>query len=97
MTNISRKEQINMKNYNKIIIICLAVLIVLQGAGLMVNYQEKKMLTEKLEAYEEKVSFYEEKLDKVDTLLSETGELLENVNTVMEDVNTGISNFSLFK
>lgn len=86
-----------MKNYNKIIIICLAVLIVLQGAGLMINYQEKKMLNEKLEAYEEKVSSYEEKLEKVDTLLSETGDLLENVNKVMDEVNSSISNFSLFK
>lgn len=86
-----------MKNYNKIIIGCLVVLILLQGAGLVVNFQEKRMLAEKLEAYEEKVSSYEEKLEKVDTLLSETGELLDNVNTVMENVNEGISNFSLFK
>lgn len=86
-----------MKNYNKIIIGCLVVLILFQGAGLVVNFQEKRMLAEKLEAYEEKVSSYEEKLEKVDTLLSETGELLENVNGVMENVDSSIGKFSLFK
>ena len=76
-----------MKNYNKIIILCLSVLILIQGAGLVVNFQEKRMLSEKLEAYEEKVSSYEEKLDKVDTLLYETGDLLESMNGVMDNVN----------
>ena len=86
-----------MKKYNKIIVLCLAALILIQGTGLVVNFQEKRILAEKLEAYEEKVSSYEEKLDKVDTLLSETGDLLENVNTVMENVGTVISKLSLFK
>lgn len=97
MTNISDKEWFNVKNYNKIIIGCLVVLILLQGAGLAVNFQEKRMLAEKLEAYEEKVNSYDEKMEKVDTLLSEIGELLEKVNSVMDDVNEGIGSFSLFK
>ncbi len=86
-----------MKKFYGTVIGCLLVLILIQGAGLMINYQEKRMLSEKLEAYEERVNSYEEKLEKVDTLLSETGTLLENVNTVMEDVNTAVKNFSLFK
>ena len=72
-----------MKKYNKIIVLCLAALILIQGTGLVVNFQEKRILAEKL--------------DKVDTLLSETGDLLENVNTVMENVGTVISKLSLFK
>lgn len=39
-----------MKNFQKIVILCLTVLVLFQGAGLFLNYQEQKMLTEKLEA-----------------------------------------------
>lgn len=86
-----------MKKFYGVVIGCLVALVLLQGAGLAMNYQEKRLLGEKLEAYEEKINSYDEKMEKVDTLLTEMGELLEKVNTAMDDVNDGISNFSFFK
>lgn len=86
-----------MKNFQKIIIICLTVLVLFQGAGLFLNYQEQRMLTEKLEAYETRGDSYEEKLEKVDTLLTDTGNLLESVNGVMNEVQDAVEKFSIFK
>ena len=86
-----------MKNFQKIVILCLTVLVLFQGAGLFLNYQEQKMLTEKLEAYETRVDSYEGKLEKVDTLLTATGNLLESVNGVMNEVQDAVEKFSIFK
>ena len=58
-----------MKSFHKIVIGCLIVIIVIQGTGLALNFQQQKILTEKLNTYEEKMESYEEKMDKIDTLL----------------------------
>lgn len=86
-----------MKNFQQIIIICLVALVLIQGAGLFLNYQEQQMLTEKLEAYETRGDSYEEKLGKVDTLLTDTGDLLEDVDALLAEVKTVIEKFSIFK
>ena len=86
-----------MNKSNNIIIACLIVLILLQGTALVLNYQEKQAVTEKLESYEEKINSYEERLDKVDELLTKTGTLLDGVTTAIEEVQNAADNFSFFK
>ena len=84
-----RKGKSDMKGFHKIIIGCLVVIILIQGAGLALNFQQQKILTEKLNTYEEK-------MDKIDTLLDDTDSLFESVNEVMEDVKSAVENFSIF-
>ena len=91
-----RKGKSDMKGFHKIIIGCLVVIILIQGAGLALNFQQQKILTEKLNTYEEKMESYEEKMDKIDTLLDDTDSLFESVNEVMEDVKSAVENFSIF-
>ena len=86
-----------MKKSTNIIIACLIILVLLQGTALALNYQEQKMVAEKLESYEDKINSYEERLDKVDDLLDQTGTLLDSVTTAIEDVQNAADNFSFFK